>query len=126
MMVEFPIYLVNHAKTRKSERLPKNCLATDVASALTAASIMFCFFSPLNTTFQRATTFQDYPLVMFNITAKHYTCCTTVITACGIIWNDEQLCRNNGRKHWEQKNRIISTFISIIDSSLPPGLCCTP
>ena len=44
MMVEFPIYLVNHAKTRKSERLPKNCLATDVASALTAASRMFFFF----------------------------------------------------------------------------------
>ena len=35
-----------------------------------------------------------------------------------ICWNIEQFYRNNGQKHTEQKNRIISTFISIIGSSL--------
>ena len=37
-----------------------------------------------------------------------------------ICWNNEQIYRNNGQKDWEQKNRIISTFISIIGSSLGP------
>ena len=57
------------------------------------------------------------------ITAKHCMCFTIIISYRlwnnhSICWNNEQIYSNNGRKHWEQKNRIISTFISIIGSSL--------
>ena len=50
---------------------------------------------------------------------NHSMCCMAVFTICGIIcWNNEEICRNNGLKHWEQKNRIMGNFISIIGSSL--------
>ena len=135
---ELPVYLANRAKSRKKEELPKNYLATAVARALTAASRMICFqfffffffffflffFLPLNTSFRRATRCCISRLSVsyaFNITAK--LCMTIYVLHYryyslwnnhSICWNNEQLYRNNGRKHREQKNRIISTFINII------------
>ena len=40
------------------------------------------------------------------------------IANCHICWNNEKIYRNNGLKHQEQKNRIITNFISIMGSSL--------
>ena len=58
----------------------------------------------------------DYASVYY---INHSMCCMTVFTICGIIcWNNEEICRNNGLKRWEQKNRIMGNFIGIIGSSL--------
>ena len=59
--------------------------------------------------------------IMLQVTEN--TVCTTLlllqpVNNHSIYWNNEQIYRNNGLKHWEQKNRIISYLISITGSSI--------
>ena len=63
---ELLVYLTNCAKTRKNEQLPKNCVATAVASCIKNVSAIEYIISKSN-----------------KISAKHclIMCCTTVITA---------------------------------------------
>ena len=60
-------------------------------------------------------------LIMLQYNINHCMCCTSFYNLWNnhhVCWNNDEIYRNNGLKHWEQKNRIIGNFISIIGSSL--------
>ena len=59
-----------------------------------------------------------YTFKTLSVLHYNFIICGNNQYTCG---NNEAIYRNNELKYWEQKNRIISHFISIIGSSLITG-----
>ena len=110
MKAELPVYLASVQRQGKRNSYPR-----------IAWPQLFLVHSWLHQNIFRMHHFKNIKMPHFKI--AHYALKSLYVLCYSIynLWNNHYICWNNGAiyrnnelKHWEQKNRIMSNFISII------------